>query len=281
VFRFANNLKTAMLLALMMALFMYVGSFWGGNGMVIALLLGGVMNFVAYFYSDKIALATMRAQEVSEEQAPQLVGIVRELSDRAGLPMPRVYICPQDAPNAFATGRNPANAAVAVTRGLLAVLGRDELAGVIGHELAHVKHRDILISTVAATIAGAISALGYMLYFIPLGGSGSRRGNPIVALAMIILAPLAAALIQMAISRKREFNADSFGAELAGDPMYLASALQKLHDRNRAVPMAVPLETQRNMFIVEPFTARDAASLFNTHPSLKARLLALIGRERV
>jgi heat shock protein HtpX len=194
--------------------------------------------------------------------------------------MPRVYVCPQQAPNAFATGRNPHNAAVAVTQGLLKMVNRQELMGVIGHELAHVKHRDILIQTVAATIAGAISALGYLLWFIPMGGD-NRRGNPLAALAMIILAPIAAALIQMAISRKREYNADSFGAELAGDPMYLATALEKLHNYNRQIPMRVPLDGQKSMFIVQPFSGRDKADWFNTHPSLSKRLMALIGRERV
>lgn len=267
-----------MLLAMLMAVFVAVGSIWGQQGMILALVFGGMMNVFAYFFSDKIALATMGAQPVTEQQAPELVAMVRELAERANLPMPRVCICPQQAPNAFATGRNPSNAVVAVTQGLLQSLDRNELMGVIGHELAHIKHRDILIQTVAATIAGAISALGYMLYFVPMGG-GNRRGNPLVALAMIILAPIAAGLIQMAISRKREYNADSFGAELAGDPMYLARALDKLHRQSRMIPMRVPLDSQKSMFIVQPFSGKDAADLFNTHPSLKKRLRALIGRD--
>jgi len=245
------------------------------------LILGGVMNFIAYFFSDKIALATMGGQPVTERDAPELVQMVRELSQKAGLPMPKVYICPQAAPNAFATGRNPRHAALAVTQGLLEMLNREELKGVLGHELAHVKHRDILISTIAATIAGAISALGYMMRFAHLGSSSDDRrgGNPLSAIALIILAPIAALLIQLAISRKREYNADHFGAELAGNPMYLATALEKLHVYNRRIPMRVPMDSQKNMFIVQPFSGRDALDLFNTHPSLKNRLKALIGRE--
>jgi len=280
MFRFINNLKTTVLLAAIMGLFLFVGSFFGPRGMVFALILGGAMNIIAYFFSDKIALVSMRAQPVTQEQAPELVAMVRELAEKAHLPMPRVCICPQDAPNAFATGRNPHKAVVAVTRGLLQSLNRNELKGVIGHELAHVKHRDILISSVAATIAGGITALSYMLYFVPLGGD-NRRGNPFAALAMLILAPFAASLIQLAISRKREYNADSFGADLAGDPMYLASALEKLHNYNRSIPMHVPLESQKNMFIVQPFSGRGGMDLFNTHPSLKNRLQALIGREHL
>lgn len=248
--------------------------------MWIALVLGGGMNVVAYFYSDKIALASMKAQQVSEAEAPELVSMVRELAERARLPMPRVYVCPQAAPNAFATGRNPNHAAVAVTEGLLKMLSRDEMAGVIAHELAHVRHRNILIQTVAATVAGALTALTYMLYFVPMGG-GNRRGNPLVAIGMIIAAPIAAGLIQMAISRKREYNADSYGAELSGDPMYLATALTKLHNFSRRIPLPVPMDSQKSMFIVQPFSGGKGADWFNTHPSLKKRLIALIGREEL
>jgi len=278
MFRFVNNVKTFLLLVMMMMVFLYVGSYWGNRGIIMALILGCGMNIIAYFFSDKIALASMRGREVTQQQAPELYGIVRELAGRANLPMPKVYICPQEAPNAFATGRNPKNAAVAVTQGLLQMLNRNELMGVIAHELAHVKHRDILISSIAATIAGAISALGYLLYFVPMGGD-NRRGNPLAAIAMIILAPIAALLIQMAISRKREYNADSFGADLSGDPMYLATALTKLHNLNRKIPMHVPIDSQKNMFIVQPFSGKGGTDLFNTHPSLKNRLKALIGRE--
>lgn len=280
MFRFVNNLKTTMLLALLMSVFMIAGNafFPGGRGLVIALILGGGMNIIVYFFSDKIALTSMRSQQVTEKETPQLIRMVEDLSAKAFLPTPRVYICPQDSPNAFATGRNPNNAAVAVTKGILEMLDTNELRGVIGHELAHIKHRDILISSVAATIAGAISALGYMLWFIPIGGD-RRSGNPLPAIAMIILAPIAAALIQMAISRKREFNADHYGAELSGDPMYLATALEKLHLLGRRRPMKVAMDSQKSMFIVAPFSGKDAMDLFNTHPSLKKRLTALIGQE--
>lgn len=279
MFRFMNNVRTAMLLAGLMALFILAGQYIGGTqGMVIAFGIGCVMNFGAYFFSDKLALKSMRAQEVSESDAPELVQMVRELSEKANLPMPRVYICPQDSPNAFATGRNPRNAAVAVTKGILEILNRDELKGVIGHELAHIKHRDILISSIAATIAGAISMLGYILIFLPIGG-GRRNGNFLVMIAMWLLAPIAAGLIQMAISRKREYNADHFGGELAGDPMYLATALERLHLMNRQRPMKVMMDSQKSMYIVQPFSGKDAADWFNTHPTLKKRLVALIGRE--
>ncbi len=281
MFRFINNVRTFLLLAGLMAVFVVAGHMIAGQrGIIIALILGGGMNVIAYFFSDRIALASMRAQPVTEADAPELVGIVRDLAQKAQIPMPRVYICPQQAPNAFATGRNPRNAAVAVTQGLYQMLNHDELMGVIGHELAHVKHRDILIQTVAATIAGAISALGYLLWFVPMGGD-NRRGNPLAAIAMIILAPIAAMLIQMAISRKREYNADNYGAELTGSPMPLATALNKLHNYNRQIPMRVPVDSQKSMFIVQPFSGRDAADWFNTHPSLKNRLKALIGRESI
>ena len=279
MFRFMNNVRTAMLLAGLMALFILAGQYIGGtNGMMIAFGIGCVMNFGAYFFSDKLALKSMGAKEVSESDAPELVAMVRELSEKANLPMPRVYICPQDSPNAFATGRNPRNAAVAVTKGILEILNRDELKGVIGHELAHIKHRDILISSIAATIAGAISMLGYILIFLPIGG-GRRNGNFLVMIAMWLLAPIAAGLIQMAISRKREYNADHFGGELAGDPMFLATALERLHLTNRRRPMKVMVDSQKSMFIVQPFSGKDAADWFNTHPSLKKRLVALIGSE--
>ena len=280
MFRFMNNFKTAMLLAMMMALFMAAGSAIGGQrGMIIAFFLGGFMNIFAYFFSDKLALGSMRAQQVDDQTAPELVGLVRELSQKAGLPMPRVYICPQSSPNAFATGRNPKNAAVAVTSGILELLDYNEMSGVIAHELAHIKHRDILISSIAATIAGAISGLGYLLWFVPIGGSDRQGGNPFVALAMVILAPIAAGLIQMAISRRREYNADNYGAELSGDPMYLATALEKLHHYGRSRPMRVAMDSQKSMFIVAPFSGKGGVDWFNTHPNLKSRLMALIGRE--
>ncbi len=281
MFRFLNNVKTAMLLAALMALFIYVGNLIGGrNGMIIALLLGGGMNIVAYYFSDKIALATMRAVEVSPNDAPEIYQLVRELAVRANLPMPKVYIAPTQVPNAFATGRNPKHAVVCLTQGIIRMLDKRELAGVIGHELAHIKHYDMLISTVAATIAGAISMLGYLLWFVPIGGDDDD-GNPLAALAMIILAPIAAALIQMAISRKREFNADSYSAELLGDPLPLASALEKLETMNKQMPMKLVNPAQENLFIVQPFTGETITKLFSTHPPVKERIKALIGRESI
>lgn len=278
MFRFMNNVKTTILLAAMMALFMAAGQAIGGpRGMMMAFVFGGMMNIVAYFFSDKIALATMKAKVVTQEDAPELVAMVADLAQKANLPMPKVCICPQKSPNAFATGRNPNNAVVAVTEGILEILDTNELRGVIGHELAHIKHRDILISSIAATLAGAISAIGYIMLFF--GGGNRRNSHPLAALAMMILAPFAAALIQMAISRKREYNADHFGAELAGDPMYLATALEKLHLQNRRIPMKVAMDSQKSMFIVQPFSGKDAADWFNTHPALKKRLMALIGQE--
>jgi heat shock protein HtpX len=281
MFRFINNAKTAMLLATLMALFVVIGYRFGGtHGIILALMFGGVMNLVAYFYSDKIALATMRAQPLDERQAPEIYAIVRELAAKANLPMPQVYIAPTTTPNAFATGRNPEHAVVCLTSGIVQMLSRNELAGVIAHELAHVKNYDILISSVAATIAGAISALGYLLWFIPIGSSDNRSGNPLAALAMIILAPIAAALIQASISRKREYNADSYGAELVGDPMPLALALEKLEHGNKRYPMALANPNQANMFIVEPFSGQGLVGLFATHPKVTKRVEKLIGREK-
>lgn len=280
MYRFINNAKTALLLAAMMVLFVVVGGAIGGRGgMAIALVLGGGMNLVAYFYSDKIALATMRAKPLDERESPEIYRIVRDLAGRADLPMPRVYIAPTMAPNAFATGRDPSHAVVCLTAGIVKMLNRRELGGVIAHELAHIKHYDVLIGTIAATIAGAISALGYMLWFVPIGGD-DEGGNPLAAIAMVILAPIAAMLIQASISRKREYNADSYGAQLAGDPMPLAVALEKLHYGNEQRPMKLANPSQANMFIVSPLGGGMLSGLFMTHPKVKARVEKLIGRER-
>ena len=277
---FINNMKTAMLMAALMALFVFVGGrFFGRHGIVIALLLSGGMNFFSYFYSDKLALSMMRARRVDGSSHPQLYSMVQELASRAGLPMPGVYICPQKAPNAFATGRDPHHAAVAVTDGILDILSMEELRGVLAHELTHIKNRDTLISTVAATIAGVISSIGYMLYFLPFGG-GDDDDNPVASLALIILAPIAAGLIQMAISRRREYMADAGGAEIAGSPYGLAHALQKLENYSRRIPMKVA-QSHENMFIVQPFSGKDAMDLFRTHPSTKDRIRALTGNEQV
>jgi heat shock protein HtpX len=279
MFRFMNDVKTVILLAALMALFGLAGHAIGGqNGMIFALVLGGGMNVVAYFFSDKIALVTMGAKPLSEAQAPEIHHIVARLAERAGIPKPGVYVAPTSVPNAFATGRNPANAVVCLTSGIMQMLTRDELAGVIGHELAHVKHYDMLIGTIAATIAGAISALGYLLWFIPFGGSDREGGNPLAALAVIILAPIAAAIIQAMISRKREYNADSFGAELAGNRMALATALEKLQAENKRHPMELINPAQSSLFIMKPFSAKSMANLFSTHPPVEKRVEALIGR---
>lgn len=266
-----------MLMAALMALFVFVGHrFFGPHGIMIALILSGGMNFFSFFYSDKLALAMMKARPVDRDSHPHLYSMVEDLAQRANLPMPGVYICPQQAPNAFATGRNPHHAAVAVTEGLMSTLSQDELRGVIAHELTHIKNRDTLISTIAATVAGVISSIGYMFYFLPLGGDDDD--NPLASLALIILAPLAAGVIQMAISRRREFMADAGGAEIAGSPYGLANALLKLENYSRKIPMKVA-QSHENMFIVQPFSGKDVSNLFSTHPSTAARVKALTGQE--
>ena len=272
--RMFNSFKTAVLLSFMMALFMAVGYFvLGPHGVVVGFLFGGLGNLIAFFYSDKIALAAMRAQEVSREDSPELFDMVERLATRAGLPMPRVYVCPQPAPNAFATGRSPRHAAVAVTQGLLRTLPAHEVEGVLAHELAHVKHHDVLIGTIAATLAGIISYAAYMLMFF----GGRDRDNPlgaVGAIAMVILAPIAAALIQAAISRQREFAADSYGGELCGDPRKLAAALVRLQAGNERIPTDTN-PAFHNMYIVEPLTGGGIVGLFSTHPPTEARVAAL------
>ncbi len=275
--QFYNNMKTALFLGLLTGLILVAGQLMGGRqGLIMALVLAGMMNFVGYFFSDKIALMSMKAQEVGPDN--RLYGIVERLAQRAGLPMPRVYISPASAPNAFATGRNPRHAAVCATQGLMQMLNEDEIAGVMAHEMAHVKHRDILIQTVAATIGGAISYLAYM--FMWGGGRSDRQegGHPLAGLLVLILGPLAAGLIQAAISRSREFNADKEGAELAGDPMALATALEKIHLQAARIPMNVN-PSFNAMFIAEPLNAMGSmAGLFMTHPPLEKRIMNLIGR---
>ena len=277
MYRVWNNFKTTLLMAGLMGLCLAVGYAIGGQAALMpALLIGGVMNFIAFFFSDKIALATVRAVEISRDKDPVLWDIVRRLTERAELPMPRVYISPAAAPNAFATGRSPAHSAVCVTAGLRIILGEDELAGVIAHELSHIKNRDILISTIAAIVAGAISWLSYMVFWS--GGSRDRRIHPLIALLLMVLAPLAAALIQMAISRSREFEADRSGARLAGSGRSLASALSKLDMASRHIPLPVP-DSQANMFIVAPFTGSNFAKLFMTHPPVEERIKRLMNPE--
>jgi len=263
------------LMAGLMGLCMAIGYAIGGpNAMLPALIIGGIMNFLAFFFSDKIALATMRAVPVSRKDDPELYDIVQSLADNAGLPMPAVYVSPAAAPNAFATGRNPRHSAVCVTAGLRRMLSSDELAGVIAHELAHIKNRDILISTIAAVMAGAISWLSYMMMFS--GGRGRRDGgHPLLGLLLMILAPLAAMLIQMAIGRSREYEADRMGASLVRSGRPLANALQKLDSASRQIPLPVP-DSQSNMFIVAPLTGSDMAKLFMTHPPVKDRIARLM-----
>jgi heat shock protein HtpX len=271
-----NNMKTTLLMGSLMGLCLGVGYLIGGQvGLFYAFFIGGAMNLIAFFFSDKIALATMRAQEITPQDDPALWGIVERLAQRARLPMPRVYISPAPAPNAFATGRGPRHSAVCVTAGLRQMLNDYELEGVIAHELSHVKNRDILISTIAAIMAGAISWLAYLAFW----GGGDRRSNPLVAILLMILAPLAAAIIQAAISRSREFEADRSGAELVGDPGGLARSLQKLESANRRIPLPVP-DAQSSLFIVQPLTGSDFARLFSTHPPTEERIARLMAMER-
>lgn len=274
--RFWNNTKTALLLGLMFGLILAAGAFFGRQGLLIAFVIGGLGTWISFFFSDKIALAAMRGQEVQAGGAyDDLVTLVARLARNANLPMPRVYVCPQQAPNAFATGRSPKHAAVAVTEGALRLLDYDELEGVMAHELAHVKNRDTLISTVAATIAGALN----MAMFLPLGGSGrDEGGNPLAALLLVILGPIAAAIIQMAISRSREFVADADGAAIAGSPHGLANALRKLEAYAGRIPMQNETPTQNHMFIVQPFSGAGAslAKLFATHPPTAQRIARLM-----
>jgi len=280
-----NGFRTTILLALLTALVVWIGQMFGGpNGAVIALLMAGVMNFFSYWFSDKIVLKMYGAQEITANDDPELYSLVQDLATRAGLPMPRVYVIPEEAPNAFATGRNPEHAAVAVTQGIRRILNKRELTGVLGHELSHVKHRDILISTIAATLAGAISYLAYMAQWGMIFGGGSRDrdegggSNIFSLLFMMIVAPLAAMLIQMAVSRSREYMADDGGAKVTGDPLALASALRKLHMGAQNIPLQVSDATANStahMFIVNPLTAKGLASLFSTHPAMEERIARL------
>ena len=269
----SNMLKTTFLLGALTGLLMLFGQILGGRGgMMIAFVFAMVMNFGSYWFSDKIVLALYRAKLVSEADDPGLYSIVRNLASRAGLPMPRVYRIPQAAPNAFATGRNPKNAVVAVTDGIRQLLTDEELSGVIGHELAHIGHRDILISSIAATLAGAIMMLASMArWALIFGGGRDEDSNPLGALAMAIVAPIAAVIIQMAISRSREFQADATGARIAGDPRHLASALQKLSMASKRLPMTSNPATS-HMFIVKPFTGKSFLELFSTHPPVEKRV---------
>lgn len=278
-----NQIRTTILLAVMTALILWIGQIFGGrNGMVIALIFAAGMNFFSYWFSDKIVLKMYRASEVTSQQAPELYDIVQTLTRQAGLPMPKLYVIPQEAPNAFATGRNPQNAVVAVTEGLLRIMDRNEVMGVLAHELAHVKNRDILIGSIAATLAGAVMMLASMARWSALfGGMRSDNeeggGNVIGLIAMSILAPLAAMVIQMAISRSREYLADATGARFAGSPEGLAGALEKLGTYSRRIPMQANPSTA-HMFIVNPLSGRSLMNLFSTHPPLEERIARLRGQ---
>lgn len=277
-----NALKTTLLLGLMTGLLLLIGDLVGGrNGLVIAFVIAGVMNFVSYFFSDKIALAMYGAKPVTREEAPRVYRIVEQLTQRLGLPMPKLYVIPSDSPNAFATGRNPAHASVAVTGGILNLLDDEELEGVLAHEIGHVRNRDILISSIAATLAGAITMVARMAYYASLFGGSSRderdRGGPLGALVMLIVAPIAAMLIQLAVSRSREYAADEAGAHYTGNPYALARALQKLDAYSKRVPLVASPSTA-HLFIVQPMIGMDFASLFSTHPPVQKRIERLTGR---
>ncbi len=283
-----NNMKTTLLLAGLTGLLLAIGQLWAGEGgLVFALVLAGVMNLGSYFFSDKIALAMSGAQPVSRDEAARLYAIVERLAAKANIPVPKIYQIPTDSPNAFATGRNPNHASVAVTRGILDVCDDEEIEGVLAHELGHVRNRDILTSAVVATIAGAITLIARMAYWGELfGGFGGgrdddRRGGALSALAMMILAPFAAMLIQLAISRSREYQADATGADITGNPYGLARALDKIDKWSKRVPMRVS-PTMAHMFICQPLTTGEIfTSLFSTHPPIRKRIERLIGRDYV
>ncbi|WP_416050008.1 zinc metalloprotease HtpX [Cupriavidus basilensis] len=274
-----NWVKTFMLMAAITALFIVIGGMIGGrSGMMFALIMALGMNFFSYWFSDKMVLRMYNAQEVDASTAPQFYGMVQELAQRARLPMPRVYLINEDAPNAFATGRDPEHAAVAATTGILRVLSERELRGVMAHELAHVQHRDILISTIAATMAGAIAALANFAMFFGGRDENGNRSNPIASIAVAILAPLAASLIQMAISRAREFEADRGGATISGDPQALAMALDKIHRYAQGIPFQTAEQhpATAQMMIMNPLSGSGIANLFSTHPATEERVARLM-----
>jgi heat shock protein HtpX len=278
-----NTFKSTLLLVSLTLILVLAGDWIGGqNGMVFVFLLSAAMNFVAYFYSDKIALGIYRAQPVTREQLPRAYQAVERLAAKDGIPMPKIYVIPTESPNAFATGRNPQHASVAVTHGILALLNDEELEGVLAHELGHVKNRDILTSSIAATLAGAITLIARMGYWASLfggvGGRDGRRNGGLSALLMLIVAPIAATLIQLAISRSREYEADATGAHTTGNPYALASALQKLEDYSKRLPLQATPSTA-HLFIIAPLIGGGIGSLFSTHPPTKERIRRLIGRD--
>jgi heat shock protein HtpX len=274
-----NTFKTALLLTAMTLLLLVIGQAFGGErGMFMALIFAGIMNFVSYFYSDKIALAMYRAQPVAREQLPRVYGVIERLTQKVGLPMPKIYVIPTDSPNAFATGRNPSHASVAVTQGILDLLNDEELEGVLAHELGHVRNRDILISSIAATLAGAVTFIArFGFWFGGMGDRDERRGGGMTGLLMLIVAPIAAMLIQMAVSRSREYEADHTGAGFTGNPYALASALKKLDAYSKRVPMVATPSTA-HLFIVQPLLGINFGNLFSTHPPIAARIERLTGR---
>jgi heat shock protein HtpX len=275
----ANNIKTVFLLGLLTGLILFIGSFWGSQGLTIALFMSILMNFVSYFFSDKIALSMYRAKPATREEAPRLYGMVEFLCSRSNMPMPKIYIIPEESPNAFATGRNPQHASVAVTQGAMRLLDENELQGVLAHELSHVKNRDILISSVAATLSGMIMWIANMARFATFFGGGSRDreegGGALGGLFTIIVAPIAAMLIQMWISRTREFEADADGADMAGNPYGLAAALQKLDNYSKKLPMNASPSTA-HMLIIHPFSGSSLLNLFSTHPPIQKRIERLL-----
>jgi heat shock protein HtpX len=273
-----NTFKTAFLLTALTLLLMFIGrAFDGQNGMLLALVIAAVLNFISYFFSDKLALAAYRAQPVTREQLPRAYEIVERLTQKIGIPMPKIYVIPTESPNAFATGRNPNHASVAVTHGILGLLNDEELEGVLAHELSHVRNRDILISSVAATIAGAITWLRYGAMFGGMGNSDNRREGGFSALIMLIVAPIAASVIQLAVSRSREYQADETGAHMTGNPYALASALAKLDAYSKRVPLAATPSTA-HLFIIQPFLGMNFGNLFSTHPPTAKRIERLTGR---
>ncbi len=270
-----NTLKTAFLLTALTLFALLMGEYFGGqNGMVLALVIAGVMNFVSYFFSDKIALAMYRAQPVSREQLPRVYRVVEQFTSRMGIPMPKIYVIPTESPNAFATGRNPNHASVAVTQGILDLLDDEELEGVLAHELGHVRNRDILISSIAATLAGAITMLARLGFWFGGARDDRDRGGGIF---MLIVAPIAAMLIQLAVSRSREYEADATGAHYTGNPYGLARALQKLDAYSKRIPMAASPSTA-HLFIVQPLLGVSLGNLFSTHPPIAKRIERLTGR---
>jgi heat shock protein HtpX len=275
----SNQLKTGILLGLLTGLILIFGQAMGGNGgLVIAFLIAIAMNVGSYWFSDRIVLRMYKANEVTPSEAPKLHEIVDELSQRAGIPKPRVFIIPEKSPNAFATGRNPNHGVVAVTQGILEILSKEELKGVLGHELGHIRNRDILIQTVAATLAGVIMFISTMVRWAAIfgmGGDDEEGGNPIVAIVLSIIAPIAAMFIQMAISRSREYLADQAGAEFAGNPAFLAGALEKMDAYSKNIPMRTGDQATAHMFIVNPFRGKNLANLFSTHPPIEERISRL------